>query len=45
MNVQRLGKKVEQLHEEMKKSKQAENQIARLNNLREELLGLGDCHY
>mgnify|MGYP001826905942 CR=1 FL=1 len=41
VNVQRLGKKVEQLHEEMEKSKQAENQIVRLNNLREELLGLG----
>lgn len=41
VNVQRLGEKVEQLREEMEKSKQAEKQIVRLNNLREELLGLG----
>jgi len=42
VNVQRLGKKVEQLHEEMEKNRQAERQIVRLNSLREELLGLGD---
>ncbi len=41
VNVQRLGEKVEQLREEIEKSKQAEKQIVRLNNLREELLGLG----
>ncbi len=41
VNVQRLGKKVKQLHEEMEKNRQAERQIIHLNNLREELLGLG----
>ncbi len=41
VNVQRLGEKVEQLREEIEKSKQAEKQIVRLNNLREELLRVG----
>ncbi len=40
VNAQRLKKKVEQLREEMTKSKRAEKRIVRLNNLREELLGL-----